>query len=91
MISQYKPGRYFCSNSGWYICMRSGDEQHQIHYGFCLVEYTIVDGQPIAGPFRSKKAAVSWFEGFVSFYGRSRSACNAYISDGIVLPDRNSV
>jgi len=87
MISFFSSGRFYKVNNSWYVSMRPGDEQHQSYCGLSLVKIEIVDGQTTAGPFRRRKSARRWLDGFISFYGKLRGDEVSYISDAVIIPD----
>jgi hypothetical protein len=91
MKAIYRKGRYIYTDTGWYVYMRAGDERHKMHCGFRLIEYHMEDGQPIAGPFRTKRSMISWLQSFIAFHGRPRRLPKNYIPDDLVVSDRNCV
>ena len=89
MTPCFNAERFFQTSIGWYVSMRSGDQHQPCYCGLRLVEYSIVDGTPIAGPFNTKLLLLKWLDGFISFHAKSRNTCDSYISDDIILPDRS--
>lgn len=89
MLSNYNVERFFYTSKGWYVIMRPGDEKHRTFSGIREIKIINDNGQNLAGPFRTKERLISWFNGFVSFYGVSREGNENYITDDIIIPTYN--
>jgi hypothetical protein len=89
MIANFRSSRYFYTSDGWYINMRPGDEQYKTHCGYRLVEFTLLDGRPVAGPFKTKRVLFRWLDSFIAYYGSKtkRSIPNDYIPDEVIIPE----
>lgn len=73
--------RFFFCHGNWYVVMRPGDEKHTLHCGMREIKYCLQDNVPIAGPFKTRKSLIGWFDAFISMYGKSRSLGHNYIPD----------
>jgi hypothetical protein len=89
MIATFRSSRYFHTSNGWYVNMRPGDEQHASHCGFRLVEFTLDNGRPVAGPFKTKRLMFRWLDCFIAFYGSKtkRDDFEDCIPDQVIFPE----
>lgn len=92
MKIQFNASRVFFADSGWYVYMREGDENYQVHHFFGNNIKSYDEGAfTLAGPFRSERLLKNWLVGFLALYGKSRDASVEYIPDDVILTDRNTI
>lgn len=89
MKSIFNTGRMFFADNAWYIFMRPGDESYHSYCHMTEVKYKIIDGIPVAGPFKTKERLIRWFKGVISHFGKNRNAPTIFIPDTLILSDRN--
>ena len=93
MATYLNDNRYFHTSDGWHVCMSPGDEQHRSYSGLRLVKYTLIDGIPIAGPFRTKRALLRWLDHFHELHDPRVKvhADRSYIPNELVLPEWTAI
>jgi len=86
MKTIFYSSRMFQTSDGWWVYMRSGDEQNDSIINMSKVEYYMEDGIPIAGPFKRKALAERWLANYLTDHHDNRIKMN-YISDKVILTE----